>query len=343
MAGGTWMSQNKVQPGVYINTKSSGNLSASIGEKGIVAIAEPLSWGPCEVMQTIIPGEDLTPYIGYDVTSEKAMFLREMMKGSDTTPGPIKILLYRPKGTDGAKATGTIGTLTVTALYEGIRGNDITMIVQEDPDAESTYVVSTVVDGRTVDEQTVTEISGLTANAWVTFSGTGSAFTKTAGTALTGGKDPTIANADYSAFLTALEKYSFDVVVYDGAEQVVIQAYASFVKRISERVGRKCQAIMAAAEESNSEWVISAGNGVKLSDGTVLTPQQVTWWLGGAEAGAPYNQSLTYARYPNAVEANPKLTDTEIEEAIQKGKIVFIDTFDTVKVCTDINLSLIHI
>ena len=43
MAGGTWMSQNKVQPGVYINTKSSGNLSASIGEKGIMAIAEPLS------------------------------------------------------------------------------------------------------------------------------------------------------------------------------------------------------------------------------------------------------------------------------------------------------------
>ena len=117
MAGGTWMSQNKVQPGVYINTKSSGNLSASIGEKGIVAIAEPLSWGPCEVMQTIIPGEDLTPYIGYDVTSEKAMFLREMMKGSDTTSGPIKILLYRPKGTDGAKATGTIGTFAFSAIF----------------------------------------------------------------------------------------------------------------------------------------------------------------------------------------------------------------------------------
>ena len=87
MAGGTWMSQNKVQPGVYINTKSSGNLSASVGEKGVVAIAEPLSWGPCEVIQTIIPGEDLTPYIGYDVTSEKAMFLREMMNSeSDQDP-----------------------------------------------------------------------------------------------------------------------------------------------------------------------------------------------------------------------------------------------------------------
>ncbi len=49
MAGGTWTSQNKIQPGVYINTKSRGNLSVSIGEKGTVAIAEPLSWGPCGI------------------------------------------------------------------------------------------------------------------------------------------------------------------------------------------------------------------------------------------------------------------------------------------------------
>lgn len=46
MAGGTWMSQNKVQPGVYINTKSSGNLSASIGEKGIVRSRNPSHGGP---------------------------------------------------------------------------------------------------------------------------------------------------------------------------------------------------------------------------------------------------------------------------------------------------------
>lgn len=31
MAGGTWTSQNKVLPGVYINTKSQGNLSVSVG------------------------------------------------------------------------------------------------------------------------------------------------------------------------------------------------------------------------------------------------------------------------------------------------------------------------
>ena len=182
MAGGTWTSQNKVQPGVYINTKSQGNITPGIGEKGIVAIAEPLSWGRMGVIQEIIPGEDLRPYIGYDITSEKAMFLREMMKGSDTTPGPIKILLYRPEGTGGAKAEATIGDAKVTALYEGIRGNDIIIIVEADPDAEGSYDVSTVADGKVVDKQKGKNFQDLTPNEWVTFDGAG-ALAETAGTA----------------------------------------------------------------------------------------------------------------------------------------------------------------
>lgn len=50
-----------------------------------------------------------------------------------------------------------------------------------------------------------------------------------------------------------------------------------------------------------------------------------------------YYQSLTYAQYPDAVEANPKLTDTQAATAVQSGYLCFIDTFGAVKVCTDIN------
>lgn len=336
MAGGTWTSQNKIQPGVYINTKSSGSTSVSIGSKGIVAIAEPLSWGKTDEMMEITPGEDLVQYIGYDITNEKALFLKEMMKGSGTTEGPTKILLYRPAGTGGVAAAATIGGLTVTALYTGIRGNDITIIVEADPDTEDGYDVSTVVDGSVVDVQTVTAISGLTANNWVSFSGTG-AFTETVGTSLTGGVDPTVSTSNYASFLTLLEPYQFDILVYDGTESTVIEAYAAFVKRVSNNIGQKCQAVMAGAETSNSEWVISVKNGVILSDGTELTAQQATWWVGGAEAGAHYNESLTNASYPNATAANPKLTNNEVDEAILAGNIVFVDSFDTVRVCTDIN------
>lgn len=336
MAGGIWTSQNKIQPGTYINTLSQASTAVNVGDKGIVAIAEPLSWGPVGVIQTIIPGDDVIPYIGYDITSDKALFLREMMKGSTSVYGPAKILLYRPAGTGGAKAAATVGNLTATALYTGVRGNDITMVVSADPDAEDTFSVSTVIDGSVVDEQNAKTVADLVKNDWVEFSGTGD-LTASAGEALIGGVDPTVATADYSKFLTALEPYRFDIVIYDGAEAVVKQSYAAFVKRLSNDVGRKCQAVMADAATCDSEWVISVGNGVKLSDGTVITAQQATWWLGGAEAGAKYNQSLTYARYPDAIEAEPKLTSSKVNAAIQAGQIVFIEEFDKVKVCTDIN------
>jgi hypothetical protein len=341
MAGGTFTSQNKVLPGVYINTESKGNITSNIGTKGTVALAMALDWGASGVVQTINAGEDLTPYIGYDITADKALFVREMLKGSDTTGAPTKILLYRLVGTSGAKATVTIGedesTLTATALYDGVRGNDISIAVTADPDEIGAYDVVTVVDGYVVDTQHVTATTQLVANAWVEFTGT-TALVTTTGAALTGGVNPTIATADYATFLQALEPYAFDILNYDGSDSTVIAAYVSFIKRINENIGRKCQLVLAGdATTANSKYVITVVNGVKLSDGTALTAAQATYWASGAEAGALYNQSLTYAQYPNAVEANPKLSNVQVEEYVANGLFTFIDDYGTVKVCTDIN------
>ena len=326
-------------PGVYINVKSQGAVTSNIGSRGIVAIAEPLSWGPTGVVQTITPGEDLTPYIGYNIASPQALFLREMMKGSDVTAGPSKILLYRPTGSGGAAATATIGSLTVTALYPGVRGNDITVIIQEQVDNDGTYDVSTVIDGTIADRQSITDLSQLLPNDWVKFTGSGTTITEDAGKALSGGTDPTVSATDYANFLTAIEPYQFDIIIYDGTDSSTIQAFAQFAERISNNVGQKCQAVMAGstAAGSNSEFVIAVNNGVVLSDGTELTAGQATWWVGGAEAGALYNQSLTYAQYPNAAEAKPKLTDAQAEAALKSGQLCFIDNFGAVKVCQDIN------
>lgn len=335
MAGGIWTSQNKTIPGVYINTKSQGSVNASIGTKGVVAICEPLSFGPTGVVSEYIPGTDPTPIIGSDLTSADALFLREMTKGSSQTNGPVKILIYRPAGTSGVAATATIGDLTVTANYTGKRGNDITIIVAAN--ADSGYDVSTVVDGSVVDLQNVTTLDALVKNYWVTFTGTGSTFTTTAGTALTGGVNPTISTSDYSAFLTAIEPYTFDVICYDGTDATVKSAMKSFVVRVSDAIGRKCQVVMSGATAMDSERVINVNNGVKLADGTALTAAQATWWIAGTEAGALYNQSLTYARYPEAIEANPKMTNAQVEAAVAAGDVVFVDDFEIVKVCTDIN------
>lgn len=87
----------------------------------------------------------------------------------------------------------------------------------------------------------------------------------------------------------------------------------------------------------NSRFVINNETGVTLSDGTELTAQQVCWWLGGAQAGAQYNQSLTYAAYPDAVAVDPVLTNSQIIAAINAGQIVLIAENGQVKIETDIN------
>lgn len=335
MAGGTWTSQNKKQPGVYINVKSNTKIPVNVGARGVVAICEPLSWGAEGVLMSIDAGDDFMQYTGYDTASDKNLFLREIFKGSDHTSGPIKVLLYRPKADGAAKAAATIGSLNVTAKYNGVHGNDISVAVIADPDAEGSFMVQTIVEGTIRNSQKAKTAATLKGNDWVAFTGEG-VLTANAGTFLTGGSDGSVSAASHSAFLTALESQAFNVLIYDGSDKTVQTAYASFAKRMRNDFGKKCQTVLADVSD-NSEAVISVKNGVVLSDGTIITTRQATWWIGGAEAGAAYNESLVYAQYPGAVDASPRLTKSEIDTALSAGQIVFFEEFGSVKVVSDIN------
>ena len=336
MAGGVWTTQSKVRPGVYIRFKSGTGLGLTVGDRGVVAICEPMSWGPVGQVMTVDNGADTTPYCGYPITDPGAMFLREIFKGTNRTSAPRQVLLYRPSATSSSKASAEISPLTVTALYPGVRGNSITVIVTEDADNEDNFTVSTVVDGEIVDSQQATTVQELTANAWVTFSGTGALAANT-GTALTGGTDGTVEATAYSTFLSVIEPYDFDILIYDGTDSTVLTAMQSFVKRLADENGQYCQLVAAGMTNPDSRFVIDNETGVTLSDGTELTKQQVCWWLGGAQAGAQYNQSLTYAAYPDAVTVSPVLTNSQAVAAINAGQFTLFAEDNVVKVETDIN------
>ena len=336
MAGGTWATQNKVRPGVYIRFKSGTGLGLTVGDRGVVAICEPMSWGPVGQVMTVDNGADTTPYCGYPITEPGAMFLREIFRGTNRTSAPRQVLLYRPSATRSSQASAEISPLTVTALYPGARGNSITVIVTEDADNEDNFTVSTVVDGEIVDSQQANTVQELTANAWVTFSGTGALVANT-GTALTGGADGTVEATAYSTFLSVIEPYDFDVLIYDGTDSTVLTAMQSFVKRLADENGQYCQLVAAGMTNPDSRFVIDNETGVTLSDGTELTKQQVCWWLGGAQAGAQYNQSLTYAAYPDAVTVSPVLTNSQVVAAINAGQFTLFAEDNVVKVETDIN------
>lgn len=336
MAGGTWSSQNKVRPGVYIRFKSTAGLGLTVGERGVVAICEPMSWGPVAQVMEVEATTDMTPITGYDITNAKNQFLQEMFKGTNRTSGPSKILLYRPSASSSAEATATVSPLTATAKYPGARGNDISIIITELTEPEDTFTVSTVVDGAIQDQQTAKTVENLVANDWVTFSGTG-ALAATTGTPLTGGADGTVQSAAYSTFLAAIEPYKFDILAYDGSDTTVQTAYQTFVDRIVNDAGQYTQLVAAGLTNPDDRFCINVNSGVTLSDGTVLTPQQTVWWAAGAQAGAMYNQDLTYAQYPGAVDVSPKMTNSQYEQAIRNGEFVLFADDGVVKVEYDIN------
>lgn len=336
MAGGTWTAQNKVRPGVYIRFTTNRALGLTVGERGVVTICEPMSWGPVGEVMTVANGDDMTPYTGYDITNEKNRFLREIFRGTNRTSPPTTLYLYRPAATSSAKATVTTGTLTATAKYPGVRGNDITIVVTEDVDNEGSFFVSTVVDGEIQDQQSAETVADLVPNDWVDWSGTG-ALTATVGAPLTSGADGTVAASAYSDYLEAIEPYKFDVIIYDGSDSTVQDSMVGFVNRLADENGQYTQLVAANLTAPDSRFVINVMSGVTLADGTELTPQQVTWWAGGATAGAQFNESLTYATYPTAVAVSPLLTNNQIISALKSGQFILVADFDEVHVEQDID------
>ena len=355
MAGGTWDAQNKELPGVYINFKSSPGMLSVIGSRGIVGIPKPLSWGDTEEIIDITSIEDVYPKLGYDINSPQMLFVREMLLGTPQTSGASQILIYRLPAIGAAAAALTISEFTVTARYSGERGNDISVVIDPHPDTEygdglyAVFTVRTIVDGIVEDSQTVgsyesdTEqtpatVGDLRDNIWVKFSGAATGLLEpSAGASLSGGLDGSPATTGYSSFLKAIESRMFNVIIYDGDDPVVKSSFALFVKRRSYETGRYCQAVVADYTGADNETCISVTNGFRLNDGTVLDNAKATWWVGGATAGASYNQSLTYKAHPGAVSPYPRLGEPEMIAAVNGGGFVFFEEFGAVKVLTDIN------
>lgn len=328
MAGGTFTTQNKVRPGVYFDISSVPKPLGTLGERGVTALALTLPWGPSKQLIAVEAGADTFDALGYDITDPSLLLVRESLKRAKT------LLLYRLN--EGVKATATLTDLTVTAKYGGVRGNDISIIVQTNIDDPAKFDVNTLVSGTVVDTQIVSDIAGLIANDWVVFSGTG-VLTVTAGLPLIGGTNGTVTNADHTAFLSALELQDFNTVGLTTDETQLKSVYTAFVKRLREDEGKNIQVAIPGYPLADYEGVISVKNGVVLSDGTKLTNAQAVAWVAGATAAANVNESLTYSAYDDAVDVVPRYTNTQIIEALNAGEFVFTASDGRAIVEQDIN------
>lgn len=319
LGGGTFLVQNKVLPGAYINFVSRPRAMGTLGERGIVCMGMALDWG--EEGMICVDAEEFQlgceDIFGYGYSHEKMKDLRELFLGAETA------LIYRLNG--GQRAALTRGNLTATAKCSGERGNDIRITVAENVDQEGLYDVMTYLDMELVDSQTVAAIEELEENKFVVFSGSGYPEV-TVGEPLTGGTSGEVDGGAYEKMLKAAEKEAFTVLAYEGSDEITKKLFVNFTKRLRDEEGVKFVTVLYDYCEADYEGVISVG-----------TAPELVYWTAGMEAGAQVNESLTNRKYDGEYEVDAKDSKRNFEEGIQSGKFLFYDDGGEIRVLRDIN------
>lgn len=323
LGGGTFTAQNKKLPGTYINFASASRASASLSDRGIVAIPLLMDWGAAdevfEVSNEKFVNNSLKIF-GYDYSHDKMKGLRDLFKNTKT------LYAYRLNG-KGTKATNTYAE----AKYPGIRGNDLKIIISKNVDDETKFDVKTVLEFKEMDVQTVKNSSELVANDWVTFKS--AELQETASTPLASGTNGTeVTTSEYQAFLNAIESYSFNALGCPVEDTKINELFVTFTKRMRDEVGAKFQTVVYR-KPADYEGVISVEN--EVTDD--VNKASVVYWTTGAQAGCAVNKSLTNTAYDGEFKIKVDYTQSQLADALESGKFIFHNVTGEVRVLEDIN------
>ncbi|MDL0165612.1 phage tail sheath family protein [Clostridioides difficile] len=325
LGGGTFVTQNKVLPGSYINFISAKRATSSLSDRGIVAMPIELDWGiDEEVFQ--VTSDDFekysTKFFGYDYTNEKLKGLRDLFKN-------IR-LGYFYKLNKGVKASCTIAT----AKYSGIRGNDLKIVVTTNIDDNTKFDVVTLLDNKKVDTQIAKVITDLQDNDYVIWKKEAT-LEATAGLVFSNGTNgEAVTGAEYQAFLDKIESYSFNTLGCLATTAEIKSLFVEFTKRMRDKVGAKFQTVLYKKNDADYEGVVSVENKIK---DTGLLESSLVYWATGAIAGCDINKSNTNKQYDGEFDVDVNYTQIQLEEALKAGKFIFHKVGDEVHVLEDIN------
>ncbi len=326
LGGGTFLTQNKVLPGSYINVISAALAGINPSDRGVVAMPVSSDWGVDGEVFTVDASEvigDSLKIFGYAYTDAEMLYIREVFRKAS------RVRFYRLN--TGTKATATVGTtITATAKHSGTLGNEITVTVAANIDQPTKFDVSTYFKTLLVDVQTVALAEELVGNDYVDFSGTGAPVAD-AGTDLTTGTNGTVTGTEHQAALTAFEAYGFNTLVCPTDDSTTIDLYVAYVKDNRDNIGKKFQAVVYR-KEADYEGVINVQNVVTDTNAAALV-----FWTAGAIAGAQINQSVTNAEYDGELTVNVDYSQSELETELLEGKFIFHRVGDEIRVLSDIN------
>lgn len=324
-SGGTWIAQNKVRPGAYINFVSVPKPVGTLGERGTVAIGLPMTWGPHDKIIKVTGNELLTggslPKIGCTAfDTEESLIYRVALSGAYTA------LLFRTD-TAGQTAVATIkeNVLKVSALYDGTSGNKITIVIADSTKQVGNKVVQVLFENLLKEEFTVGTIAALEEieSEYVDFEvlDKQANIPDTAGTPLQGGVNGEVNQDTYPTFWNLLSTENFQCLAMYDSSPTVAPLIKDMVEIWREKRGKKVQAVVYNYNQADYEGIISVNQGFKTSVETVDTTMFMLW-AASQTAGAEINESLTAAVVEDGVEIINPVPEDDIAEALRVGMFI---------------------
>lgn len=344
MAGGIWTTQNKVRPGAYINTAGAPQAKADTTSGRVLLVnGVQLDWGPQGIVE-LTSGSDFQAILGAPLSDSKLTTIREALKGA------VTVLYLNLNGGTAATITDEALPWSFTANYAGTKGNDLTVSVTKDPTDETRLTVQFLYGTSIVDEQVIhtTTAAGLKSNDFVTVKLADEAGAQTKLETLAGKTTYKLAGGvttpvDVTDVLSdTLATKTFNVATTAGypVESNVHALLAQLIEDLRDNEGYKVTAVVPGVEglDYDHEAITAVINGVELTDGEMLDATTAAAYVAGVASAAGATGSLTYVAYPDAVDANPRLTNEATIWNLANGYIVFTARRDgTVVVEQDIN------
>lgn len=325
LGGGTFTVQNKELPGAYVNFVSAASANPSLSDRGVVTMPLELDWGKDDEVFEVTNADfqkNSREIFGYDYTHEKLKGLRDLFLNAQT--------LYAYKLTsEGTKASNKFAT----ALYTGVRGNNLKIVVRKNADNDQLWDVQTLLDTAVVDEQTVAAGTDLVDNSFVTWAKELTLEEQTAGVPLSGGENGQVEGAEHQAYLDKIEAYTYNVMGVAVTDDLTKSLYTSFCKRLRDEMGIKFQLVVYGSK-ADYYGVINVKNKT-LDEG--WNEASLVYWVAGKEASCPVNRSVQNAVYNGEFTVDAGLTQTELKQAIRDGEFTFHMVGSDVRVLEDIN------
>ena len=347
MAGGNFdINVGKIRPGTYVNVKSKRQQKAKSSTRGIAVIPfVGYDWGPNgEFIRLSVDSPDAYLHkLGRSVydANDFMLMVREIFKNA------VTCYVYIINTGIAAKATTEDG-LTVTAVYPGTRGNDITIVSAEN--VLGGFDVTVYMGTEKVENyegvKTCGDLVAASAGKYVTFkAATGDTELKAiASLRLEGGDNGIAENSAITEFLDKVEKIRWNTMCFPVTETALQTVCIAKIKMLRNSVGKYVQAVLPNCK-ADFEGIINVTNSVVLDDGTKggqkLTAAQACAWVAGATAGASRTQANTYVEYTGATDIVGAKSNEEAIEAIKNGEFFFSRSEED-KIVVECDINSLH-